>query len=977
MRVFTKPAALASALETFANVETNRPRHALGLGIARRNPLRHQMNFEPAQCVCNTPRFHSIAEQISEIRDICPHAVALSDGDRKLSYSELDRRATQFAVYLSQLGVVPGGTVAICAGRSFDWITAALGIMRAGASYVPLDPAWPDSRLLFALEDSGATVLVAQETLLNRLNAKVQGLDPARDAAAIAAIREVACIPVDPDSLAYVIYTSGSTGVPKGVEITHANLANLAEWHRKAFSVTRHDRASHLAGLGFDAAVWEIWPNLAAGARICLADDAIRSSADLMQQWILRERVTVAFVPTVHAEAMIAMDWPATTALRLLLTGGDILHHGPTAKLPFEVVNNYGPTECTVVATSGVLSPGLRGIPPIGRAIDGARLYLLNDRGDPVPNGTIGEICIGGRGVGRGYRNLPELTERCFLPDLFEGTAGARMYRTGDRGIQYPNGKIEFRGRLDRQTKIRGQRVELDEIASILCNHPSIDFATATTIALEKRECQLVAYVLPKSTAMVPTVQELQSYLLCSLPDYMVPSIFVRLSALPLSPNGKLDLTNLARPTDANLLEKPAAKVPTTPIEKELLAIVQKLLEDDAVIIEDNFFLAGGHSLLGMQLVLQIREAFGVDLSLEQLFKSPTVERLAVMIETSLKERSLGEIWTDLLGRPDVKPDDNFLDLGGRPELVDALQQRIATNFGTKIPIGELYLSPTLRQQVRLAQGVPKSEGILPPGVLALHPGGALKPIFWMHYVNGNLAKQLGPDQPFIVITLTPEDVASLGETPTLQSIAAIHVQKIVATQNDGPYIIGGQCLGGILAYEVASQLHALHQVSRLVLLDPPNLAYKSIARSLSYMLYLSRNALRQGVRISLGKLRVRLQSAFGHATRTELGKTEMQVTQLKIVAAARDYRPKKYKGNVLLLLASDRPRHMNFLPGWRPLLANLALQYVGGQHGELLNEKNVRSVADAIASHLKSPDAVHSDMGATSDGFKVERSVS
>jgi amino acid adenylation domain-containing protein len=583
----------------------------------------------------------SVPEQISELRDAYPLSIALSYSDRQLSYEELDRKADRFAGHLVQLGIVSGDTVAICMERSFDWIVAALGIMRAGAAYVPLDSAWPDARLRFAVNDSGATAFVARAALLDRLQVKARGVDPCRDAAAIAASPEVARRAVPLESLAYVIYTSGSTGVPKGVEITHANLSHLVQWHRDAFGVTRQDRASHLAGLGFDAAVWEIWPHLCAGSTVCLADDAVRSSPELMQQWIIRERVTIAFVPTVHAAPMMAMEWPATTALRFLLTGGDVLHHGPAVQLPFDVVNNYGPTECTVVATSSVIKPGITGAPPIGRPIAGASVYLLNENGEPVPDGSTGEIYIGGAGVGRGYRNLPESAERSFLPDRFAGAPvagapGARMYRTGDRGVRRPDGEIEFRGRADRQTKIRGQRVELDEIGSVLAHHPSIEFAAAITNISEAGEKQLVAYVLPKEKACVPTARELQSHLLNSLPDYMIPATFVRLHALPLSPNGKLDLTMLPQPTEANLLESKAAKAPATPIEEKLLTVMRELLKNDAVSPEDNFFLAGGHSLLGMQLVMRLRDAFGVDLTLQQLFEAPTVERLALVVETML-----------------------------------------------------------------------------------------------------------------------------------------------------------------------------------------------------------------------------------------------------------------------------------------------------------------------------------------------------
>ena len=583
-----------------------------------------------------TPNVRPVPIQISELRGNYPHSIALRAGDQQLSYEELDRRADQFAAYLIQLGTVSGGTAAICMERSFDWVVAALGIMRAGAAYVPLDTAWPDSRVRFAIADSGASVLVARATLLDRLLVRARGVDPCRDAKSIAAAPEAPRRAVEPETLAYVIYTSGSTGVPKGVEITHANLCHLIRWHQDTFCISPQDRAGHLAGLGFDAAVWEIWPHLSAGATVCLADDTVRSSPDLIRQWMIRERVTIGFVPTVHAAPMMAMEWPATTALRFLLTGGDALHHAPAAQLPFEVVNNYGPTECTVVATSSVVKPGSHGAPPIGRPITGASVYLLSEGAEQVPDGSTGEIFIGGNGVGRGYRNLADVTDRCFLHDPFAGKPGARMYRTGDRGVRRPDGEIEFRGRLDRQTKIRGQRVELDEIGSILTHHPSVDFAVAITSISQAGENQLVAYVLPKKNECVPTSHELQNHLLRSLPAYMIPAVFVRLHALPISPNGKLDLTMLTRPTDADLLEGRAEKTPASPIEEKLLTVVRELLGNNAVAAEDSFFLAGGHSLLGMQLVMRLRDTFGVDLTLRQLFEAPTVGRLSTLVETML-----------------------------------------------------------------------------------------------------------------------------------------------------------------------------------------------------------------------------------------------------------------------------------------------------------------------------------------------------
>ena len=592
-----------------------------------------------------------VLQQISKSRAQNPAAIALSCGDRQVNYQNLCLGAEKLAEYLKQLGVTPGCAVALCMERSIDWIVAALAIMQAGAAYVPLDSAWPDSRLRFAVEDSGAVALVARADLLDRLGVKARGVDPSRDAAAIAGAPALSPDGLSPrglsqeglspeavssDSLAYMIYTSGSTGVPKGVEITHANLSHLVRWHRAAFGTSREDRASHLASLGFDAAVWEIWPYLCAGATLCLATDEVRSSPQLMQQWIIREGITIGFVPTVHAAPLMAMEWPATTRLRYMLTGGDKLHSFPRRQLPFQVVNNYGPAECTVVSTSAVLEPGLQGTPSIGRAITGASVYLLNERGEQVRDGEIGEIYIGGNGVGRGYRNLPDSTERNFLPDPFAGVPGARMYRSGDCGCRRADGEIEFRGRIDRQAKIRGQRVELDEIGSILMQYPGVDFAAATLSQSDAGEAQLIAHVLFSGDQPAPNAQTLQQHLLRSLPEYMVPSAFVRLDSLPLSSNGKIDLATLPQPSDANHLPSGPRKEPATLVEEKLLAMVKELLDNPDISVEDNFFLAGGHSLLGMQLIIRLRNAFGLDLTLRQLFEGPTVERLAVLIENKL-----------------------------------------------------------------------------------------------------------------------------------------------------------------------------------------------------------------------------------------------------------------------------------------------------------------------------------------------------
>jgi amino acid adenylation domain-containing protein len=911
-------------------------------------------------------------ESISKLSEISPGSTALSWGGRQLSFGELDSRADHFAGYLVEMGVAAGGTVAICLPRSFDWIIAALGSMRAGAAYVPLDPAWPDSRLAYAVKDSSATVLIAPSVLQHRLKLGVHGVDPARDGSAIGAAPKLERRTLQPDSCAYVIYTSGSTGVPKGVEITHANLENLIRWHVEAFQVTPRDRASHFAGLGFDAAAWEVWANLSAGATLCLADDEVRTSPVLMQEWIVHEQITIAFVPTVHAGPLMAMEWPANTQLRLLLTGGETLHHGPGASLPFQVVNNYGPSECAVVATSALLEPGAGGLPPIGRPIQGAALYLLGENLEPVSDGAVGEIYVGGNGVGRGYRNLPELTALNFLADPFVDTPGARMYRTGDRGVRRADGQVEFRGRLDRQAKIRGFRIELDEIGSVLEDDPRVEFATVITRPSQAGETQLVAYVLPKETTTAPTAHELQEHLLKRLPEYMVPAVFVKLRARPLSPNGKIDLSLLDQSTDGQVLERVAAQASTSPTEAKLLGIVRGLLQNDGISAADNFFLAGGHSLLGMQLLMRLSEEFSVSLSLRQLFEAPTAERLAALIELVVKQNKLTAIWEDLLGKKRLGLDDNFFELGGKAELLASVQQRIATEFGQQLPINKLLQCPTIRQQAELMTSIAEEHTVLPPGVLALQPKGTRNTIFWIHYFSVGLAKLVGEDQPFLVVRLMAEDLASLGAKPTLEKIAACHARKIVSTQPQGPYIIGGFCLGGILSFEIAQQLReAGHEVSLLVMLDPPSPSHLADPTSLSPRLgqlpYLLKQASRLGVRSSAAKLFRHLRGSEVSRS-TESAKTEVDVVQEMIEAAAAVYKPRHYEGRVLLVLAAERPPHLDFLPDWQALVPrNLHTEYLDGQHNDLTKGKNVQQVAETIFAHLPAAGVrVQSDLAQT-----------
>jgi thioesterase domain-containing protein/aryl carrier-like protein len=360
-------------------------------------------------------------------------------------------------------------------------------------------------------------------------------------------------------------------------------------------------------------------------------------------------------------------------------------------------------------------------------------------------------------------------------------------------------------------------------------------------------------------------------------------------------------------------------------------------------------------------LLVRLRSEFGVNLSLRQLFEAPTAERLASLVEMSLGQEWLAGLWAELLGRNHIQLDDNFFDLGGKSELLASVQGRIAAATGRQIPIDQLLANPTVRQQVELMKSPWQTHPVLPPGVLALQPKGTRNSIFWIHYFNVNLAKLVGDDQPFLVVRLMAEDFVSLGETPTFESIAACHVHKILSTQAHGPYTVGGLCLGGVLAFEVAQQLRAAgHEVSLLIMLDPPGPSHLDSPRrlrpKLSQPRYLLKRAARLGLKTSFMKIRKRVFERFMPSLEAVSPRTEVKIAQEAIEAAAPAYQPRQYDGKVLLLLASERPPHLDFLPAWRAVVpSSLHIQYLDGHHEELTRGPSGQRVADAIFSHLVS----------------------
>jgi len=584
------------------------------------------------------PRESLVSDLVSEQARATPDALALKSDSRTLTYHQLECRANQLAQNLQSLGVGPEALVGICLPRSPGMVVAALAVMKAGGAYVPMDSDYPVRRLEFMLRDTQLRVLITDAQVARTLPAgdwQVLIMDEG-DADVATPPRSAPAVSVNAQNLAYVIYTSGSSGQPKAVQITHAGLLNLIYWHRRAFSVTGADRASQVASFGFDAAVWEIWPYLTAGAAVIFADDATRGVARNLRDWLLAQGITIGFVPTPMAESLLGLDWPAQTSLRVLLTGADTLHRYPAGNLPFSLINNYGPTECTVVATSGQVSSDKRPDrqPTIGRPIDNVQTYILDDDLQQVPVGAVGELCIGGAGLARGYLNRPEQDAEAFVLNPFSSLPNDRLYRTGDLTRYLPDGQIAFLGRKDEQIKIRGYRIEPNEIVSLLNQYPGVQTSVVVARADNGADKRLVAYLVSSDPQL--TRGALQEHLRAQLPDYMVPPVFVRLDSLPLKSSGKVDYAALPAPTPVDTIGDEVYLSPRTPVEQQISSILAELLGLEKVGVNDNFFFLGGHSLLGTQLIARVRNIFGIELPLRMVFDSPTAAELSFEIERIL-----------------------------------------------------------------------------------------------------------------------------------------------------------------------------------------------------------------------------------------------------------------------------------------------------------------------------------------------------
>jgi amino acid adenylation domain-containing protein len=701
----------------------------------------------------------TIHETFEVVAARTPEAMALISGDEHLTYGALDRRADRVADRLRQLGVGPGVPVGVCAARSLDLVVAFLGVLKAGAAYVPLDPGYPTERLRFMLSDTGIAIVLTQSALHERL-----GLPATHTVLLDAPFPGAGPEPgpsrgpgVGPDDLAYVMFTSGSTGRPKGVAVPHRAVLRLVFGQ----SYARLDATRTLlfaSTVSFDASTLELWGALLHGGRCVLSPATVPTPASLGEV-IRRHRVTTVWL-TASLFNTVIDEAPETLAgVEEVLTGGEALSPSHVRRayerLPgVAIVNGYGPTECTTFACCyripGPPDPAAATV-PIGRPIANTEAYVLDRQRRLAPIGTIGELYLGGPGLARGYVNHPRLTAERFVPHPFDPSPGARLYRTGDLVRWRANGVLDFLGRTDRQVKIRGFRIEPGEIEAVLASHPDVRDAVVVSRERGPGNRELVACVVPRAVA--PDAGALHAFLRERVPAFMIPGLFVAMPALPLTPIGKVDREALQARVSSATDPAPGARVPPRdPLEAHLVALWEDVLDVHPVGVKDDFFALGGHSLGAVRIVQQIERLFGQPLPLSALHANATVEELARVLLRREQE---------MFTVPVLK-----LQAAGR--------RRPLFFFHGDINGGGFYCR--------------------------------------------ELARHLGPEQPLFAIH--PLGLDRRPVPATIEAMATEHLVQIRAIQPHGPYFIGGYCNGGLTAYEVARALAgAGERVEQVVLI--------------------------------------------------------------------------------------------------------------------------------------------------------------
>ncbi|HEX4646645.1 MAG TPA: amino acid adenylation domain-containing protein, partial [Verrucomicrobiae bacterium] len=724
----------------------------------------------------NYPRDKTISQLFEEQVEKTPGAVALVVDGRQLTYLQLNERANQLAHRLQKLGVGTGAMVGICLERSLELIVALLGILKAGAAYVSLDPSYPRERLKLMLDDVRPPVLLTLEKFRDNFllettnqqngirNLVLVCLDKDREPSPPQALANPAS-GADAASPAYVSFTSGSTGRPKGVVVPHRGVTRLVrETNYAQFGAD--EVFLHLAPVAFDASTFEIWGALLNGAKLVVFPPQTPSLAEL-GGFIRENNVTALWLTAGLFHQMVEEQLESLRGVRQLLAGGDVLSV-PHVKRALEnlpgckIINGYGPTENTTFTCCHHITAADcagRSI-PIGRPIANTQVYVLGEDLQPGPIGVPGELCIGGDGLALGYLNQPELTAEKFVPNPFDKNSSSRLYKTGDLVRWLPEGVIEFLGRVDRQVKIRGFRVEPGEIETVLNEHPAVRECAVSAWGESADGKQLAAYFVADQTAP-PSPEGLRAYLRSRLPDYMIPGVFVPLESLPLNGNGKVDRRALPLPDRQITALAKTFVAPRDKLEAQLAKIWEEVLEVPRVGAEDHFFNLGGHSLLAVRLLARIEKVLDRKIPVAAIFQSPTVAQLANV----LREKTSQPPASSLVG---IQP-----------------------------------------------------QGSKPPLFLVHGVGGGM---FWGYT---NLSKYLGSEQPLFAFKSRGMD--GLEEFGTIEEMAAQYVADLRAFQPHGPYRLGGYCFGGNVAYEMARLLREQGEtISLLALINcaPPNSSY-------------------------------------------------------------------------------------------------------------------------------------------------------
>lgn len=729
-----------------------------------------------------------------------PDAIAAIWEAQQLTYRELDQQANRLAHHLRKLGVGPEVLVGLCLERSLEMLVGVLGILKAGGAYVPLDPHYPAQRLTYLLENSQAAVLLTQESLRAMLPLfagplvcmeSVRALPILSDASRSFPVEareahspsveksEARPIPRSrPDSLAYLIYTSGSTGNPKGVAIEHRSASALIEWAKQMYSPEDLAGVLFSTSLCFDLSVFELFVTLSSGGTVIVAQNGLQ-----LPMLPAREQVTlINTVPSVMMELLRIGCLPAS--VRTVNLAGEPLPTSLVNQVYLQshvtrVFDLYGPSEDTTYSTAILRRPDA--LASIGRPIANTRAYILDAQLQPLPVGVPGELCLAGDGLARGYLNQPEETCAKFVADTFSPVRGARLYRTGDRAKYLPDGNIVFLGRQDHQVKLRGFRIELGEVESALSRIPGMTRSVAVVQADIRGDRHLVAYLVAQTGEnLVPS--DLRRLLRETLPEYMIPTFFLFLEDLPLTATGKVDRRALPPLSQEILLESIASRLlPADDLEARLTEIWKECLGIHSLGREDDFFEMGGHSMLGIRLILAVEKSLGTRLPLPCLFQAPTIAAMAQLLRQRSGENTF----------PDPDPAGSTQVAASSPVVDAALSEK---------PM----VTPVLRQETATMRRL----------IVPLQPNGSRVPLFCVHHIFGtvfcyrNLVRRLHPDQPVYGLQGHGIDDQERPEL-TIQEIAADCVAAARLICPNGPFLLCGLSSGGVVAYEMAQQLHA------------------------------------------------------------------------------------------------------------------------------------------------------------------------